>query len=233
MIEQNLVKIQTSISDTALRCGRNPDAIKLVAVSKRFSVDAIKQARDAGQTLFGENYLQEAVEKRRELKESVQLHFIGNLQSNKAKLCADTCDMIETVDREKIASVLNRHCEQNDRFINILVQVNIGMDDNKSGVLPENTEKLLARIQELKRLRLLGLMTMPPFMPDPEDVRPYFRDLRLLADEMKAKGLLGSHGPIELSMGMSHDYHIAIEEGATYIRLGTAIFGQRPPLKKG
>lgn len=232
MIEQNLKNIRASIHDVTTRCGRNPDDIKLVAVSKRFPVDAIKQALSAGQILFGENYIQEAVEKKNELQNTIQLHFIGNLQSNKAKVCADTCDMVETVDRFKIASALNKRCEQKNRFLNILVQVNIGFDDNKSGVLPENTEALLQQIQHLEKIRVMGLMTMPPFTPDPEDARPYFRKLRLLAEDMKTKGLLGHYGAIELSMGMSHDYHVAIEEGATYIRVGTAIFGQRPPLQK-
>lgn len=232
MIEQNLSKIRTSIHDVARRCGRNPDDIKLVAVSKRFPIDAVKQARAAGQILFGENYLQEAVDKRNALQDSIQLHFIGNLQSNKAKLCADTCDMIETVDRQKIASALNKHCEQMDRYLKILVQVNIGRDDNKSGVLPDNIETLLKHIKDMGRLQLQGLMTMPPYTANPEDARPYFRNLRILSENMKAKGLLGNHGIIELSMGMSHDYHIAIEEGATFIRVGTAIFGQRPPLQQ-
>lgn len=228
MIERNLNRIRTSIREIALRCGRNPDDIRLVAVSKRFPAESVRQARDAGQLIFGENYLQEAVEKRNALQDAIQLHFIGNLQSNKAKLCADTCDVIETVDRLKIAAALNRHCQQQGRFLTVLVQVNIGLDGNKSGVLPARTETLLTAIKEMQQLRLMGLMTMPPYTEDPEDARPYFRDLRLLSEAMKEKGLLGSHGAVELSMGMSHDYHIAIEEGATLIRIGTAIFGQRP-----
>lgn len=232
MIEQSLKQINASIHDVALRCGRNPDDIKLVAVSKRFPVDTVKQACAAGQIIFGENYIQEAAEKKQALQDKIQLHFIGNLQSNKAKLCVDTCDMVETVDRFKIASALNRHLEQSGRYLNILVQVNIGLDKNKSGVLPSETETLLQQIQDLKRLRLMGLMTMPPYTVDPEDSRPYFRELRELSEDMGAKKLLGNYGTIELSMGMSHDYHIAIEEGATYIRVGTAIFGKRQPLQK-
>jgi pyridoxal phosphate enzyme (YggS family) len=228
MIERNLNRIRSSIREIALRCGRNPDDIRLVAVSKRFPVEAVREAHDAGQIIFGENYLQEAVVKRKAMHDAIQLHFIGNLQSNKAKLCADTCDVIETVDRLKIAAALSRYCQQRARALSILVQVNIGLDDNKSGVLPDQAETLLTAIKEMKQLRLMGLMTMPPYTDDPEDARPYFRDLRLLAETMKEKGLLGNHGTVELSMGMSHDYHIAIEEGATLIRIGTAIFGQRP-----
>jgi len=230
MIETNLKTIRASIHDTAARCGRNPEEIKLVAVSKRFPVSAVEQARAAGQLIFGENYLQEAVEKREALQDAIQLHFIGNLQSNKAKLCAATCDMVETVDRLKIAAALNRHCEQAGRVLNILVQVNVGLEDRKSGVHPAEAAALLVHIQDMKQLRLRGLMTMPPFTPDPEDARPYFRDLRLLSEDLQARGLLGDSGTVELSMGMSHDYQVAIEEGATFIRIGTAIFGQRPPI---
>jgi len=229
MIEKNLEALSSSIREAARNCGRDPGEIKLVAVSKRFPVEAMQKARAAGQVLFGENYLQEAVEKRAILGEDIELHFIGNLQSNKAKVCSECCDMVETVDRYKIAAALNKHCVRSGRILNILVQVNIGRDENKSGVIPDETETLLARIQDLANLRVRGLMTMPPFTADPEDARPFFRDLRLISEDMRDRGLLGNHGPIELSMGMTHDYVVAIEEGATYIRIGTAIFGQRPP----
>jgi len=229
MIKDNLDELYTSIREVARGCGRDPEEIKLVAVSKRFPAEAVKEARAAGQTLFGENYLQEAVEKRAALGDEIELHFIGHLQSNKAKVCSECCDMVETVDRYKIAAALDKQCARSGRVLNVLVQVNIGRDDNKSGVLPEEAEALIARMQDLLNLRVRGLMTMPPFTADPEDARPYFRDLRLLSESLQEKGLLGSHGPVELSMGMTHDYAIAIEEGATYIRVGTAIFGQRPP----
>jgi pyridoxal phosphate enzyme (YggS family) len=211
-------------------CNRDPEEIKLVAVSKRFPVNAILEAHKAGQVVFGENYIQEAVEKKQALGDLVDLHFIGNLQSNKAKLAAQTCAMVETVDRLKIASALQKHLDQLDREMDILVQVNVGLDSNKSGVLPGETESLLVRMQDFPRLRLRGLMTMPPFSPDPEAARPCFRALRQLSEEMRSRGLFGRDEKIALSMGMSHDYHVAIEEGATLIRIGTAIFGERPSL---
>lgn len=229
MIRQNLENILGSIKEVAHRCKRDPADIRLVAVSKRFPISAIEEALAAGQLIFGENYIQEAVEKKQYLQGRVKLHFIGNLQSNKARMAAENCDMIETIDRPKIVKTLHQHLEKMDRYMDVLVQVNVGEDPNKSGVLPPDTESLLVYMENFTRLRLRGLMTMPPFTPDPEMARPYFQQLRLLSEEMRSRGLLGQSDKIELSMGMSHDYHVAVEEGATLIRIGTAIFGQRPP----
>lgn len=231
-IRQNLDKLRSSINDVALRCQRDPDDIKLVAVSKRFPVAAIEEALAADQLVFGENYIQEAAEKKRILDNRIKLHFIGHLQSNKAKTAVGCCDMIETIDRPKIVRALHKHLESENRYLDVLVQVNVGEECQKSGVLPHDTETLLTYMQDYPRLRLCGLMTMPPFTPEPELVRPSFSALREIARQMEEKGLLGKHGKIELSMGMSHDYHVAIEEGATLIRIGTAIFGERPPLSK-
>lgn len=232
MIGDNLKTLRDSINEVALRSNRDPDEIQLVAVSKRFPVAAIEEALEAGQVLFGENYIQEAAEKKRGLLDSIKLHFIGNLQSNKAKIAVETCDMIETIDRPKIVRALHKYLEPEDRQLDVLVQVNVGEDPHKSGVLPDDTESLLTYMQGFPKLKLRGLMTMPPFTSDPEMARPYFRALRDLAEIMMAKGLLGAEGKVELSMGMSHDYHVAIQEGATLIRIGTAIFGERPPLSK-
>jgi len=231
MIQTNLKLVQRNISDAAVRCGRNPAEIKLIAVSKRFPVDSILEARDAGQILFGENYLQEAYDKKILLGDQVKFHFIGHLQSNKAKVAAEIFDMIETVDRFKIASALNRHLQNLNRTMDVLVQVNIGLDPGKAGVLPSETEQLLLQMQDLQHLKLKGLMTMPPFTTDPVQTRNFFKDLRLLAQSMQAKRLL-PHDQIELSMGMSADYPLAIEEGATLIRIGTAIFGERMQMQK-
>ena len=154
----------------------------------------------------------------------------GHLQSNKAKTAAETCDVIETIDRPKIVRSLHKHLENANRQLDVLVQVNLGGESQKSGIPPQNVESLVTFMQDYPRLRLRGLMTMPPFTPDPELTRPYFRTLRALAEQLNTKGLLGNQGRVELSMGMSHDYQVAIEEGATLIRIGTAIFGARPPL---
>ena len=227
MIADNLQSIRRNITAVAHRCGRNPEEIRLVAVSKTFPVTDMKEARAAGQLLFGENYIQEAEGKYNELDDQVQLHFIGHLQSNKAHIAARIFRMIETVDRIKLAVALNRYLIQSGRTMDILIQVNIGRDEKKSGIAPEDGEGLLRDISSLSNLRPLGLMTIPPFSEDPEKSRPYFRELRQLAENLQRKNLFFDNTCVELSMGMSHDYPIAIEEGATLIRVGTAIFGDR------
>ncbi len=231
MISKNLHALRLRINEVSEKCGRTPDDVKIVAVSKRFPVSAIQEAVNSGQTLFGENYIQEAQQKSLQLGDDIDFHFIGHLQSNKAKIAAQLFTMIETIDSEKLALALNRHLEKLDKYLNILIQVNIGRDQTKSGVFPERTEELVETILPLSRLRLKGLMTMPPWTNEPEDARPHFRNLRKLAEELQKKNLFFDNDAIELSMGMSHDFHIAVEEGATLIRVGTAIFGQRPLYK--
>ncbi len=226
-IAENIEFIKNKITLAANACGRSPEEIQLVAVSKRFPVSAIEEAIDCGHTVFGENYIQEAEEKANIVGDRCHIHFIGHLQSNKAKIAARIFDVIETVDSLKLATALNRHLEAADRTIDILLQVNIGHDENKSGVEPDMAENVLRDINTLSNLRVIGLMTMPPFTDDPELARPHFRQLRLLAEDLKQKNLFPHTEKVELSMGMSNDFHIAIEEGATIIRVGTAIFGQR------
>jgi PLP dependent protein len=227
MIADNLQSVRRNITVVAHRCGRNPEGIRLVAVSKTFPVRDMKEALASGQFLFGENYIQEAEAKYNELDDQVQLHFIGHLQSNKAHIATRIFQMIETVDRIKLAVALNRYLIQSSRIMDILIQVNIGRDDKKSGIAPENTEDLLKEISSLSNLRPLGLMTIPAFSEDPEKSRPFFQELCQLAEDLRSKKLFFDNSRVELSMGMSHDYHVAIEEGATLIRVGTAIFGDR------
>ena len=212
MIRDNLRYICEDIKQSALRCGRDPADIKLVAVSKRFPVEIMRQARAAGQLIFGENYIQEAAEKKTILGDEIRLHFIGHLQSNKAKTAAEVCDVIETIDRFKIGSALNRHLQAMNRSVEVLVQVNVGLDPKKSGVLPENTEELLAQLSELPALKVKGLMTMPPFTQESEQARPFFKSLRLLSEKMQNQGMFPTNSKVELSMGMSNDYRVAIEE---------------------
>lgn len=227
MIAYNLKIIREKIIQVAEGCGRDPAEIQLIAVSKKFPSSSIEEAARHGQTLFGENYIQEASEKVDELTCDVQLHFIGHLQSNKAKTAARIFHMIETVDNFKLARALNKHAEEIQRNLKILIQVNIGKDPRKSGVLPDDARKLLEDISTLPRLEPCGLMTMPPFVKDPEEARPHFYNLRRLSEELASQGFFKDQPIVELSMGMSSDYHVAIEEGATLIRVGTAIFGQR------
>lgn len=226
-IAENIETIKRNIITAANECGRAPADIQLVAVSKRFPVSAVEEAIASGHKVFGENYIQEAEEKHKTVGGKCHLHFIGHLQSNKAKIAARIFDVIETVDSLKLANALNRHLETLNRTIDILLQVNIGHDDAKSGVNPEAAEELLRELNLLSNIRVIGLMTMPPFTDDPELARPHFKELRLLADQLNHKGLFPKTNKVELSMGMSNDYHIAIQEGATIIRVGTAIFGHR------
>lgn len=228
MIADNLQIVRRNIYTTAERCGRDPQKIRLVAVTKTFPVTVMKEAMAFGQFLFGENYIQEAEKKYADLDSRVQLHFIGHLQSNKAHIAARIFRMIETVDRLKLAHSLHRHLIESGRTMDILIQVNIGRDEKKSGVAPEEAENLLKQIAPLTTLRIRGLMTMPPYSEEPENGRPYFRALRHLAEDLQKKELFHDNHCVELSMGMSGDYPVAIEEGATLIRVGTAIFGHRP-----
>lgn len=230
MIPENLERIREEIVHSAAKAGRSPKDIKLVAVSKRFPVDIILKAFHAGQRLFGENYIQEVTHKREELPPEAKFHFIGHLQSNKAKVAAQSCAMIETVDRLKLAKILNTYLGKSEKKLQILVQVNIGNEPQKSGVLPEDTEELLTQLQVLANLDVRGLMTMPPFETNPELSRPHFSRLRQLLERLKSKGFFKTQENPELSMGMSNDFKVAIEEGATIVRVGTAIFGNRPPL---
>ncbi len=232
MISENIRRINEQIAASAMAVGRSPDEIKLVAVSKHVPAAKITEAFAAGQMIFGENYIQEVQDKREQIPPSAIFHFIGHLQSNKAKIAAATCDMIETVDGIKLGKILNNHLQTLNKWMDVLVQVNIGDDINKAGARRSETEELLSQLNNLPRIRVCGLMTMPPLVNNPELSRPYFRSLRLLAEELLEKGLFPAIGKPELSMGMSSDFHIAIEEGATIVRVGTAIFGQRSPTNK-
>ncbi|MGB3213079.1 MAG: YggS family pyridoxal phosphate-dependent enzyme [Desulforhopalus sp.] len=232
MISENIRKIKEEIACSATKVSRSPDDIKLVAVSKRFPIEKVTEAFAAGQTVFGENYIQEVQSKRDLAPSSAIFHFIGHLQTNKAKIAAATCNMIETVDRLKLGKTLNNHLQILEKTMDVLIQVNIGNDANKAGVKSSEAEELLVRLNDLPQLRVCGLMTMPPLVESPELSRPYFRNLRLLAEKLMTKGLFSSIEKPELSMGMSSDFHIAIEEGATIVRVGTAIFGSREPTKR-
>lgn len=231
MLLENLTGIKHRIAAAAARANRPAAGIKLVAVSKRIPPERILQAIDIGHFVFGENYVQEALEKipyvKTRTRQSVVFHFIGKLQSNKAQKAVELFDIIETVDSIKLGLILEKHCTAVNRTLDAYVQVNVGAEKQKSGIRPQDCEGLLRGLAQCKFLRIMGLMTMPPFCTDPDDVRPYFKHLRQLSEELTAKGLLGRHGPVELSMGISGDFEVAIEEGSTVIRLGTALFGAR------
>ena len=226
-IEKNLLNIRERIAAAARRVKRKPDEISLVAVSKRKPLTDVLAAYAAGQQIFGENYLQDAREKIKECPEKLHWHFIGHVQTNKARQVAELFQMVETVDRLKLAKALDKYAGQLHRCLDILVQINIGREPQKSGILPEDAAGLLADIVTLPNLRLRGLMVMPPYSANPEDSRHYFCEARELAIEFKKRGLFADPDQVELSMGMSGDFEVAIEEGATMVRVGTALFGVR------
>jgi PLP dependent protein len=222
-IAHNLEEVQRRITAAAKRAGSDPEQVRLVAVSKTMPVELIRQAVAAGQRLFGENYLQEARTKIEALGQTASWHFIGHLQSNKAKAAVELFTLIHGVDRLKLARAIEAAAAQRGQVQEILLQVNLAGEASKSGAASEAAAGLLQEIAQLPHLRVMGLMTMPPFLA-PEAVRPYFRALRQLRDRLQD---LSGHPLPELSMGMSGDFEAAIEEGATLVRVGTAIFGSR------
>lgn len=225
-IAENLESIQKRIAAAAKRAGREASSVKLVAVSKTKPSAAIAEALQAGQLLFGENYVQELLEKTRELPKNIQWHFIGSLQSNKVKYLAGLTSMIHSVDRLSLAREISRQWAKIDERCTILLQVNISGEETKSGTTTDGLLRLARDIAQLSNVRVRGLMTMPPFFDEPERARPYFRELRRLADILDAEKIPGITME-ELSMGMSGDFEVAIEEGATLVRVGSAIFGER------
>jgi len=225
-IAENLNLIQERIISAAQCSGRNPDSVKLVAVSKNQPAEAVKAAVEAGQQIFGENYVQEFLDKAQQLPESVEWHFIGSLQSNKVKYLAGLTRLIHSVDRLSLAREIDRQWEKVGRPCEILLQVNISGETTKSGTTTEELFQLAREVALLPHIRIKGLMTMPPFFDEPERARPYFRELKRLSGLLAAGNIPGITME-ELSMGMSGDFEVAIEEGATLVRVGSAIFGER------
>jgi hypothetical protein len=223
-IAQNLDNVRQRIEAAALRADRNPKEVTLVAVSKVHPAEAIREAYNAGQRHFGENYAQELRDKSIELNDlpGINWHFIGHLQRNKAKYVASAASMVETVDSERIVQELDKQSSRFERQIGCLVQVNVGDEEQKSGCTPEEATDIISAVEHAEGLYLQGLMTIPPWELDAEETRPYFTELRKLRDSLGGKSRLP-----HLSMGMSHDFEEAVEEGATLVRVGTAIFGAR------
>ncbi len=225
-IQENLRMIRERIDQACHDCGRDPQGVRLVAVSKTKPAADVMAAFAAGQKLFGESYVQEFTDKAEQVDTPVEWHFIGHLQSNKAKYLRGRVRMIHSVDRLSLAREINRQWKRIDERIDVLVQVNLAGEQSKSGIAPQEAPALARKLSELPHLRVRGLMTLPPFFEDPQAVRPYFRQLRELSEEIAELGLPGVSMD-ELSMGMSHDFPVAIAEGATLVRIGTAIFGAR------
>jgi len=227
-IEENIRKVRARLAEAAAACGRRPEEITVIAVSKNFLPGDISFAIDAGQTYFGENRVQEAESKIPHFHgmQQLQWHMIGHLQSNKAHRAAELFDVVQSVDSIKLARMLSQASLAIGKILPVLIQVDLGLEETKFGAERAQVADLVAAIANLGGLRLDGLMTIPPFFDDPECTRPYFAALRELRQSLESEqpGCLGSS---QLSMGMSHDFEVAIREGATMVRIGTAIFGER------
>lgn len=224
-IQHNISAIKKRISQAAKGCWRNPDEVRLVAVGKTQKTSTISHAISGGAEIIGENYIQEAREKFDALFHmEAKWHFIGHLQSNKAKYAVRIFDLIHSVDSLKLARTLDKYAYKAGKQQRILLQVNISGESTKSGVGDEQAIALVQSILALENLKIRGLMTMPPFFDAPEKARPYFKALRKMRDRIEHQ--IGIKLP-DLSMGMTGDFEVAIEEGATMVRIGTALFGAR------
>ncbi len=223
-ISHNIQQVRERINAACLRAGRDPQAVLLIAVTKTLPVERIQEAIQEGLTHFGENYIQEAQRKIEVLKQGTW-HFIGHLQTNKAKTALELFSMIETLDSLKLARELNRLALQAGKTVDVLIQVNEAEEGSKSGLTPDQVPSLLEASPDWPALRLRGLMTIPPYDPDPEKSRPWYRSL--FQRRAKWQAQFPAVDLSQLSMGMSNDFEVAIEEGATIVRVGTALFGPR------
>ena len=222
----NYRKVLDSIADATAKSRRDAGQVKLLAATKSQSIELIRVAVDAGITLIGENYVREAAGKKPRIDEAIEWHMIGHLQRNKVKAAVDLFDVFESLDNLPLARELDKEGQKRNKVIRVFVEVNLGGEESKTGVNESEAASLVQQVASLSHLRVEGFMSVPPYREDPEEVRPYFRKLRLIQEKL---------GEIcsprlelrELSMGMSHDYKVAIEEGASIVRIGTALFGAR------
>lgn len=225
-IEDNIRRVREAMAGAAIRSGRPAAAIRLMAVTKTVDDDRILAAMRAGVEIIGENYVQEAKRKIEQLGKASEWHMIGRLQTNKAKYAVHLFDMIHSVDRLELAIEIDRRARAAGRVVPILIEVNVSGEESKSGIPPGSAPDLIRRAAPLENLSIRGLMTMPPWFDDPEESRPYFRALRELRDRIAGEAIPRVEMR-ELSMGMTDDYIVAIEEGATIVRIGRGIFGER------
>ncbi len=227
MIRENIDTIRRRIAAACARCGRDPNDITLVAVSKTFAAEAIAEAHDAGISDIGENYVQELLAKREQLRgRSIRWHFIGHLQSNKVKYLVPWIHLIHAVDNVGLAREIDKRAAHAGATVNVLIEVNTTGEESKFGVQPSAAVEFVKSLAEFRHVCIAGLMTIGPFLPDAEGSRPMFRTLRTLHQELASLGQENVHME-HLSMGMTGDFEVAIEEGATILRIGTAIFGKR------
>jgi PLP dependent protein len=229
-IVENVARVRERIATAARRAGRNPEEITLMGVSKTFPVERIREAHAAGLRVFGENRVQEFADKAASLNDlaDAEWHLIGHLQSNKAAKATELFGVVDSVDSVRLAEKLNGAAEKAGKMLPILIEINVGGEDAKSGVAPASVEleQILLAAPRWGNLNIRGLMTVPPYSENPEDARPFFRQLREIRDRIASRRLPAVEMNV-FSMGMSHDFEVAIEEGSTCVRVGTAIFGER------
>jgi hypothetical protein len=225
-IKDNVDELLRNIEETCLKCNREKKDIKLIAVTKTIEVNKIIEALSYGLTDFGENKVQELVGKHEQLPQNIKWHMIGHLQRNKVKYIVDKVNLIQSIDSIRLAEEINKECLKNNIVMDVLIEVNIGDEESKYGIKPENTLEFAEKISELSNIRIRGLMTVAPYFENSENVRPYMKKMNKLYEKLKEVDLK-NHTIDILSMGMSNDYKIAIEEGSTMIRVGSLIFGER------
>jgi pyridoxal phosphate enzyme (YggS family) len=226
-VAANYCQIMERVKEAAAKVGRDPREVKVLGAAKSQSVGSIRAAIAAGVSLIGENYVQETVRKKKNVSEPVEWHMIGHLQRNKANAAVEIFDVIESLDSLALAEELENAGKKRAKKVRVFVEVNVAGETSKTGIDGENLAELLHRVGELTHISVEGLMLVPPLRQNAEEVRPYFRELRELQLELRPLGIpnvaIG-----ELSMGMTHDFPVAIEEGATIVRIGTGLFGPRP-----
>ena len=225
-IKDNLASVENNISAACIRSGRNRDEVTLIAVSKTKPVEMIRECIDCGITVFGENKAQELRDKQAVITDELHWNFIGHLQRNKVKYLVGNVDLIHSVDSYKLALAINEEAKKKNVICNILIEVNVAQEESKFGVTVDATEDLIKEIAKLENVRIKGLMTIAPYVDNPEDNRPHFAKLRKLLVDINSKNIDNIDMNV-LSMGMTGDYEVAIEEGATMVRVGTGIFGER------
>lgn len=223
-LEQNYSRLCREVREAAEKAGRPPEKVRLLAVSKKVPAERLRILWGLGHRLYGENRVQEARVKIPEMPPGGEWHYIGGLQTNKAKEAVEWFDVIESVDRMELGQELQKRAEAAGKNLKVMIEVNVGGEAAKHGAKPEDAAQLLVALNGMSRLEVRGLMAIPPFREDPEEARPFFRKLREIRDRLEQEA--GAALP-ELSMGMSHDFPVAVAEGATLVRIGTALFGPR------
>ena len=226
MVAENLAQVQKNINESCNKINRDPNEVTLIAVSKTKPVEMLKEAYDAGARVFGENKVQEIVDKYDQMPSDVKWHMIGHLQRNKVKYIVDKVAMIHSVDSLRLAETIEKEAAKKAVIVPILIEVNVAQEESKFGLMPEEVPEFVEKIAGFPHIRVKGLMTIAPFVENPEENRPIFAHLRKLSVDIAKKNIDNITMSI-LSMGMTNDYQVAIEEGATMVRVGTGIFGAR------